>query len=435
MRFSDGSRVSLRRVVRQATRRAGLNMDISRRKELLQGMTLRAEAVDALLKKEFTTNPNTRAILFHESITEVMKIFFRLREHGYRVIAEHSRLPDSTREEGLSLFREGLAQVIVSARSLVEGFNVPAVDVGIIVASSGSVRQRIQSLGRVLRRHRGLDGEEKTSVVHVLYARDTVDDRIYERLDWDRTTGVQQNVYYTWNPGNQPERQEGPPRRPLPDESEVDASRLRQGEQYPGRYEGIDYTCDTRGNVQNSAGEYASNPGGLVDDIRRIKEKGGRFRVTPRRGYVLVRVPQGDEWVTVFVRCLTAPLRFGTAMSQQNKETLDLKGWVATATPGDQYPRDDIPIKSADIVFRKKRGGVLARRVKNGEVFARVGARAEDPSKGAATERLLLAIHQVRRSGGEPSKLEINELDHVLYREKGRLVFICALETDLEFPN
>jgi superfamily II DNA or RNA helicase len=104
--------------------------DISRRKELLNSMSARSEAVELLLKKEFQTNPETRAILFHESIDEVMRLFVRLRDSGLPAIAEHSELPASVRESGLDIFRKGIAKIIVSARSLIEGFNVPAVDVG-----------------------------------------------------------------------------------------------------------------------------------------------------------------------------------------------------------------------------------------------------------------------------------------------------------------
>ena len=133
-----------------------------------------------------------------------MNLYVSLRELGLPVIAEHSELPGSVRETGLDPFRRGIAQIIVSARSLIEGFNVPAVDVGIIVASSGSVRQRIQSLGRVLRRHRSPGGEEKTSCIHVLYAKDSSEEHLYGKVDWDATTGVEQNRYFVWDLEDEP---------------------------------------------------------------------------------------------------------------------------------------------------------------------------------------------------------------------------------------
>ena len=93
-------------------------------------------------------------ILFHESIDEVVSLFELLARDELPVVMEHSELPGELREASLDLFRNGMAQVIVSARSLIEGFDVPEADLGIIVASSSSPRQRIQSIGRVLRKPR-----------------------------------------------------------------------------------------------------------------------------------------------------------------------------------------------------------------------------------------------------------------------------------------
>ena len=405
--------------------------DVSRRKELLYGCAHRGDAAENLLKEQFAINPETRAILFHEQIDDVMRVFNRLKQAGFPVIAEHSRLPGIVREEGLNLFRQGIAQVIVSARSLIEGFNVPAVDVGIIVASSGSVRQRIQSLGRVLRRHRSLEGEEKTSVVHVLYARDTVDDQIYGKVDWDRITGVEQNIYFEWDPPKELERKQGPPKHPLPSEEQIDISKLQLGGEYPGRYSGVEYTCDTRGNIQNQSAMYASNPGTLADDVRRVKGGAGRFRVTPKFGLVLVMVRQGDSWVTLFVRQLLTPLEFGSLPTS----SCDLEEWALTASAGDDYPFADIPIRCSAIKFKKKRGGVLARQVKNGEFYARVGDRADDPDRGADARCLLDSVRRLQSQGRQVSTLEINERDHVLHRERGRLVFVYALKSGLEFPS
>ncbi len=219
--------------------------DTSKRRELLNRIESRHEAVERLLQTEFALNPDARVILFHESIDEVMNLFVRLRQMGLPAIAEHSELPGSVREDGLDLFRRGIAKIIVSARSLIEGFNVPAVDVGIIVASSGSVRQRIQSLGRVLRRHRGPNGEEKSSCIHVLYAADTSEEGLYEKLDWDATTGVEQNRYFRWTPSLEPAPQNGPPRTPLATEATIARELLREGGIYPGRYDGIELSCDS----------------------------------------------------------------------------------------------------------------------------------------------------------------------------------------------
>ncbi|MAG69159.1 MAG: hypothetical protein CL471_02490 [Acidobacteria bacterium] len=215
--------------------------ECSDRKELLYKMNSRKIAVEELIDKELTDNPDARIVLFHERIKGVMDLFIRLKSNNFPVVAEHGELPDSMRETGLELFREGIARIIVSARSLIEGFNVPEIDVGIIVASSSSSRQRIQSLGRVLRKHRTPTGEEKTSCIHILYAHNTKDEDIYSKEDWDKITGIDCNNYFLWDPPNAPQPQDAPPKKPLPEDINVDPSRLKPDCVYPGKYDGEEF--------------------------------------------------------------------------------------------------------------------------------------------------------------------------------------------------
>lgn len=408
--------------------------DTSRRRELLNRLHSRHRAVEALIEQEFAVNQDARIILFHESIDEVIDLFLRLLNQGLPVIMEHSELPNSIREAALEQFREGTAQIIVSARSLIEGFNVPAVDVGIIVASSGSVRQRMQSLGRVLRRHRGRNGEEKTSCMHVLYAAQSTEESIYGKLNWDETTGVDRNRFYLWNVDDEPVAQPGPPRLPQATDVQIDPESLVSGAPYPGQYEGVELTCDARGNVRNAAGVFAVDTGDLVAAIRQVKGSGGRFRVTPRRHFVLVRVPTGEDWETIFVTRLAQPLTFAEP-SVTHVEPVELTRWQTQAKAGDPYPFSGLSIADEDVRFTLKSGGSITKKVHGGEVFARVGDRADDPAKGADAARLLAASQDQRKAGRQVSRLAINTALHVLFRESGQLYFLCALDKGLEFPT
>ncbi len=409
--------------------------DVNRRKTILYAMEERRNAVCALLQREFDANPDAQVILFHEEINEVMGLFLRLHEAKFSVIAEHSDLPNSVREAGLDLFRRGIAQVIVSARSLIEGFNVPAVDMAIIVASSSSVRQRVQSLGRVLRKHWSKSGEEKTSVIHVLYARDTVDEEIYGKQDWNQITGIDRNLYFHWDGFGEPIPQQGAPRSPLPSEEQIDHSILREGDEYPGAYEGAEYSCDTRGNIRDSTGVQVRNPGSLPALVIRAKGQAGRFRVTRRRKYVLVRVPRGEDWITIFVTRLKVELDVGNDKVVEDVDEGAVRKWVESASPGDDYPYANIPMIDDSWRFKSKRGGVITRKKKGGDVFARGAERANDREKGEDAESVVDAVHRLNFDGARISKLEVNTLHHVLYRVKGRLFFVYALRHGLEFPD
>jgi len=407
--------------------------DTSKRRELLNHLEARHDAVIQLIDQEFRINPDARVILFHESITDVMHLFSCLWRRGLKAIAEHSELPTSMRETGLDHFRKGIARIIVSARSLIEGFNVPAVDVGIIVASSGSVRQRVQSLGRMLRRHRGPSGEEKTSCIHVLYAADSSEESIYSKLDWNETTGVDRNRYFLWDLQSDPRIQDGPPRTPLPTEAQIDANSLEPGRGYPGRYEGAELSCDSQRNVSNADGQYAVDTADLAEAVLRIKPSGGKFRVTPKRHFVLVRVPADDEWETLYVTQLARPLRFDvpSRKSESNDEAIQ---WASNARTADPYPFGRLTLVDEGLRFKQKSGGVISKRVRGGEVFARCGDNAEDARKGADAARLVAAIKQLHQSGKKVNRIEINAARHVIYREAGQPYFICALDEGLEFP-
>lgn len=408
--------------------------DVSRRRELLNHLQARRDAVIQLINREFKINPEARVILFHESIDDVMDLFAQLYRRGMRVIAEHSELPGSYRETGLDQFRKGIARIIVSARSLIEGFNVPAVDVGIIVASSGSVRQRIQSLGRLLRRHRGPTGEEKTSCIHVLYAADSVEEKIYSKLDWYEATGLESNRFHLWDLQTEPQAQDGPPRRPLPGEEQIAADELQPGSKYPGQYEGEELSCDSQRNITNADGRYAVDTAEVAEAILNIKGSGGRFRVTPKRHFVLVRVPSDEGWDTLYVTRLAKPLRFDVP-NRKAASSEEASRWASSARTGEPYPFVGIPMIDSSLRFKQKAGGVISKRVRGGEVFARTSDKAEDAWKGAEAERLITAIKELQKLGKRINRIEINEAKHVLYREAGQLLFVFALTTGLEFPG
>ncbi len=92
-----------------------------------------------------------RMLIFHEFIESAEQITRILDELGFRVAAYHSKIGDQIRLSNLKMFRDGMIDVLVTCKALDEGLNVPDTTVGIIVASTKSIRQRIQRMGRILR--------------------------------------------------------------------------------------------------------------------------------------------------------------------------------------------------------------------------------------------------------------------------------------------
>jgi len=376
------------------------------RKYLLYNAKARSDAVVDILKGELKNNPNSRAILFHERIEEVMNLHNRLLKKSISVVAENSQLSDILRETSIDLFRRGIAKVIVSARSLIEGFNVPSADIGIIVASSTSVRQRIQTLGRVLRKTQ-VGGKEKKAVVYVLYMDNTTDEYIYEKTDWNKIIGAERNRYFFWDLQSDPEELKGPPRNPPILEEDIEEDILEEGEIYPGEYEGIEYSCDSRGNVFDAINRPAINPQGIPEKIFMIRKEYGRLKVTPQKKYVLLLKKISGNWQTCYVTKLVNDFNF---------ERVD--------SPGEVF------------YFKKRRGRYLiTKKHSHGELYARIGEKAEDKTKGKNALKIIDKIQEMQGRGIQINKFIINKDGQAKYLEKGELRNIITIKKGLEFPE
>jgi hypothetical protein len=241
--------------------------------------------------KESLTQSDARAIVFHEAVEEVDSLFLDALDADVPAVLEHSKLPESLRAESIEAFRDGTAQAILSAKSLVEGFNVPSADVGIIAASTSSVRQRIQSLGRMLRRKES----DRTARIYVLYIRNTVDESIYEQADWESLVGAERNRYFAWRPTGDPpvwgeslEETGVPPRSYLPPSTQVDVSRLKPGDPYPGQTKGLDLRVDRAGNLRLADDTLLTVPREVVETI--LASNRYRKGVRTPAGHIITRV-------------------------------------------------------------------------------------------------------------------------------------------------
>ncbi len=84
--------------------------------------------------------------------------------------------PAREREAVLAGLADGTWRVVVTSRVLNEGVDLPAVEVGIVVSGSGSVREHVQRLGRILR-----PGPGKQAVLYELVTADTAEERTSDR--------------------------------------------------------------------------------------------------------------------------------------------------------------------------------------------------------------------------------------------------------------
>ncbi|MGZ8886702.1 MAG: DEAD/DEAH box helicase [Nitrososphaeraceae archaeon] len=98
------------------------------------------------LRKILIENPNIKIIIF----TQHNKLVYLISNEFLIPFITH-KSSKQEREDALNGFRDGRYQVIVTSKVLDEGVDVPDAELGIIVSGTGSKREFIQRLGRLLR--------------------------------------------------------------------------------------------------------------------------------------------------------------------------------------------------------------------------------------------------------------------------------------------
>lgn len=109
-------------------------------------------------------------------------IFTAENEMVYRIsekffipaITHHTGIKE--RREWLEAFNRGDVLALATSKVLNEGVNIPAASVAVVLSGSGSTREHIQRLGRILRKQPG-----KEAVLYEVVASETTEENISER--------------------------------------------------------------------------------------------------------------------------------------------------------------------------------------------------------------------------------------------------------------
>ncbi len=370
-----------------------------------------------------------RVIVFHERVDEAVGLFESLREAlpSVPLALEHSRLRTQEREDALRTFGSGETPVLVSVKSLIEGIDVPAADTGISVASTSSVRQRVQALGRVLRRSVTEAGVAKVATMHLIYVRDTVDDLIYGKADWTDLTGEDANRYWEWPVGAiEPREVPDPPRTPKPTEEQA-WNLLGQPSaglpvDWPGLVAGQEYSVSTTGVVHNAFDRLIANPqavGAMVASVR--GRPGGRFTVTPALRLVLVWEGGPDMSLKLAGR-LDEPFR--VAEEVDGAAQID----VSELPCGAAYPGPSDKV-GGTFKLSQRGGGNIERAVKGGREIAQAGGPSVQHHNAAA---VLNAWNLLNRP---VSKFFVNSVGHAWFEADGERRFFADVSEGFDWPD
>ncbi len=117
-----------------------------------------------------------RILIFCERISQAEEMTRALRrQYGNKCGIYHSEMSREARQRNMSDFRENRTRILVSCRCLDEGIDVPDASVGIVLSGAAVTRQRIQRLGRILRRSEG----KESACLYYLYIQESFEDSAF----------------------------------------------------------------------------------------------------------------------------------------------------------------------------------------------------------------------------------------------------------------
>lgn len=401
------------------------------RKDLLFRCQERGRIAARITQSLFDGEPEQtpRVIIFHERVNEAVRLFESLREElpSVPVALEHSRLRTAQREDALRTFGSGETPVLVSVKSLIEGIDVPAADTGMSVASTSSVRQRVQALGRVLRRSVTEAGVAKVATMHLIYVRDTVDDLIYGKADWTDLTGADANRYWEWSLGaTEPTERPDPPRTPKPTEEQAWDLLGHPSKgfpvDWPGLVSGQEYSVSTTGVVHNASDHLIANPQGVGAMVTAVRGRpGGRFTVTPALGLILVWEGGPDTSIKLAGR-LDEPFRVTEeVLGATQVDPSELRCGEAYPGPSDK--------SGGTFKLSQRGGGSIERAVKGGREIAQVSGSSMQHQNAAS---ILSAWSAMNRP---VSRFFVNSLGHAWFEAEGERRFLADVAEGFDWPN
>lgn len=144
-----------------------------KRKHLVHMAQSRTSCVYHLLKKIDTQK---QVIIFGESIEQIEELYLKLSLTSPEKFGRyHSKMGTQANKNTLERFRHGDIRILLTCRALDEGIDVPEATIGIILSGTSMKRQRLQRLGRILRKN----DNKHMACLYYLFIADSQEEHAY----------------------------------------------------------------------------------------------------------------------------------------------------------------------------------------------------------------------------------------------------------------
>lgn len=121
-------------------------------------------------------NEKEKIMIFSERIQQAEELFLLLQKYYPEKVGRyHSKMGNQANKNTIERFRTGSLRILIACKAVDEGIDVPDASVGIIMSGTSTPRQRIQRLGRIIRK----SSPEKRSSLYYLHIEETSEDSCF----------------------------------------------------------------------------------------------------------------------------------------------------------------------------------------------------------------------------------------------------------------
>ncbi|MCD7818828.1 MAG: ATP-dependent helicase, partial [Lachnospiraceae bacterium] len=144
-----------------------------KRKSLVCMASARVSCAEKLIS---LFNSQEKILIFGERIAQAEELYRILaRRYPGRVGRCHSKIGELANRNNLERFRTGEYRILITCRALDEGVDIPDASTGIILSGTSAHRQRVQRLGRIIRKNEG----KERAALYYLHMEKTAEDACY----------------------------------------------------------------------------------------------------------------------------------------------------------------------------------------------------------------------------------------------------------------